>query len=257
MRTPSVKTSPTMHLAVIDTLDSSIRAWGAQQTWPAEHVLRLLLAAVAGGFVGIEREIRGRQAGFRTNILVAVGSALVMIVSISVAFRAWPHDPNVNLNIDPARIAYGIMTGIGFLGAGTIVKHASAIRGLTTAASLWCVAAIGMACGFGMYTIAVISTIIVVMSLWILDYFEHVIPKLRYRTIVIRRPWGEGCVPATIKRVEQAGVHVIDASFERTGDLQYADISVRIAFKNRQNYYALERQLAGDDQFQLIAAREE
>src|SRR2546423_3640993 len=257
MRAPSVKTSPAMSLAVIDPLDASIRAWGAHQTWPAEHVLRLLLAGVAGGFVGLEREIRGRQAGFRTNILVAVGSALVMIVSISVAARAWPHDYNVNMNIDPARIAYGIMTGIGFLGAGTIVKQASAVRGLTTAASLWCVAAVGMAAGFGMYTITVISTVSIVMSLWILDYFEDMIPKLRYRTIVIRRPWGEGCIPATIKRVEQAGVHVIDASFERDGDLKYADISVRIAFKNRQNYYTLERQLSGDDQFQLIAAREE
>jgi uncharacterized membrane protein YhiD involved in acid resistance len=114
-----------------------------------------------------------------------------------------------------------------------------------------------MAAGFGMYTIAVISTVIVVMSLWILDYFEHVIPKLRYRTIVIRRPWSDGAIRATLERVEQAGVHVIDASFERHGDLKYADISVKIAFKNRQNFYALARQLAGDDQFQIIAAREE
>ena len=74
-----------MELAVIDTFDNAVRNWGAQLSWPAEQLLRLMLAAVAGGLVGIEREIRGRHAGFRTNLLVAVGSALVMLVSISFA----------------------------------------------------------------------------------------------------------------------------------------------------------------------------
>src|SRR4051812_43918199 len=106
-----------MLLSVIDAFDNSIRIWGAQQSWPAEYVLRLVLAALAGGMIGVEREIRGRQAGFRTNLLVCVGSALVMIISIAFVDRTWPHDQRVNVNIDPARIAYGIMTGIGFLGA--------------------------------------------------------------------------------------------------------------------------------------------
>src|SRR5438477_11033859 len=126
-----------MHLAVIDTLDTWIRAWGAQQTWPVEHLLRLILAAVGGGLVGIERELRGRQAGFRTNILVAVGSALVMIVSNRMAERGWPSPgkTGVQINVDPGRIAYGVMTGIGFLGAGVIIQHRGTVRGLTTAAA--------------------------------------------------------------------------------------------------------------------------
>src|SRR5437016_11549293 len=86
-----------MHLALaaIDTWDAGVRHWGEQFNWPAEYILRLLLASVAGGLVGLERELRGRQAGFRTNLLVAVGSALVMLVSIAFASREWPHDPHV------------------------------------------------------------------------------------------------------------------------------------------------------------------
>ena len=98
---------------------------GAGFDWPAEYVARLLLACVCGGLIGLERELRGRQAGFRTNLLVCVGSALTMLISITFASRSWPHDPDVTIRIDPARIAYGIMTGVGFLGAGTIVKNGS------------------------------------------------------------------------------------------------------------------------------------
>src|SRR3954471_8155702 len=123
-------------LAVIDAWDTAIRTWGEHQNWPAEHVLRLLLAATAGGLIGIERELRGRQAGFRTNLLVCLGSALVMIVSVNFAIHRWQAqsaNQGININIDPARIAYGVMTGVGFLGAGTIVQHRGSIRGLTTA----------------------------------------------------------------------------------------------------------------------------
>src|SRR4051812_45927392 len=101
--------------AVIDSFDNAIRTWGAARAWPAEELLRLAVAAFAGGLVGIEREVRGRQAGFRTHLLVAVGSALTMIVSITFVERKWIHSDGINVNVDPARIAYGIMTGIGFL----------------------------------------------------------------------------------------------------------------------------------------------
>src|SRR5439155_4519930 len=118
-------------LASMDGLDSAIRAWGEQFNWPAEPIVRLLLAAVAGGLVGLERELRGRQAGFRTNLLVCMGSALTMLVSIHFALRPWQSQVGININIDPARIAYGVMTGVGFLGAGTILQQGGAIRGLT------------------------------------------------------------------------------------------------------------------------------
>ena len=245
-------------LAVTDPIDQIVRSWGAQFSWPAEYAARLLMAMIAGGLVGMERELRGRQAGFRTNILVCVGSALTMIVSISFASRPWPHDGNVNMNIDPARIAYGVMTGIGFLGAGTIVKSGVAVRGLTTAAAMWCVAAVGLAAGFGMYTLTVIATVLIVAALWILDYAESLFPKWRYRTVVVRRKWKPSVIPETIERFKAAKLRVIDASMQRTVDeLTHTTINVRIAFVRAQKYYDLERQLEADPDYDILATREE
>jgi putative Mg2+ transporter-C (MgtC) family protein len=117
--------TPTM-IESVTLLDQHINAWALSLGWPLEGVLRLGLAIAAGGLVGLEREIRGRQAGFRTNVLVCLGSALVMMVSIHFGSHVWPmpaNYPGVTVRLDPARIAYGIMTGVGFLGAGTIVHN--------------------------------------------------------------------------------------------------------------------------------------
>src|SRR5438128_1990506 len=141
-----------MPFTLTDPIDHYLAKLAFSYGWPVYMLMRLLMAMVAGGLVGLERELRGRQAGFRTNLLVCLGSALVMIVSNSIAVADWAaRDVHVNVNVDPARIAYGVMTGIGFLGAGTIIKSGGSVRGLTTAAGLWCVAAIGLAAGFGMY----------------------------------------------------------------------------------------------------------
>jgi putative Mg2+ transporter-C (MgtC) family protein len=245
-------------LAAVDPLDNIIRNWGSQFNWPAEYAARLLVAMIAGGLVGMERELRGRQAGFRTNILVCVGSALTMIVSISFATGTWPHEEHVNMNIDPARIAYGVMTGIGFLGAGTIVKSGIAVRGLTTAAAMWCVAAVGLAAGFGLYTLTAIATVLIVTSLWILDHIEDMFPKWRYRTVVVRRKWKPGVIPETIDRFKLAKLRVIDASMVRSeDDLQHTTINVRIGFVKAQKYYDLERQLEADPDYDILATREE
>jgi putative Mg2+ transporter-C (MgtC) family protein len=249
--------SAAMLLAANDALDAGIRAWGARLDWPAEYILRLVLAGVAGGLIGLEREVRGRQAGFRTNILVCVGSALVMLVSIAFPERDWPHDAHFNVNVDPARIAYGIMTGIGFLGAGTIIKHQASVRGLTTAAAMWCVAAIGMAAGFGMYTLTVVSTAIVFAALWFLDLIEDAIPKLHYRTIVVRRPWKPGVVADTVERVKSLKLRVTEANFERTLDLANVDISMVIAFTDKRVFHALQQQFEEDPQSQFLATRHE
>src|SRR5687768_7184101 len=95
---------------------------------PLEDLLRLLVAAIAGGLIGLEREMRGRQAGFRTNLLVCVGSALVMIVSNHLAMYPWVGGGDGRIQVDPGRIAYGVMTGVGFLGAGTILHGGGKIR---------------------------------------------------------------------------------------------------------------------------------
>jgi putative Mg2+ transporter-C (MgtC) family protein len=244
-------------LAVTDTLDASIRAWGQQFNWPAEDILRLVLAAAAGGLVGLEREIRGRQAGFRTNMLVCVGCALVMIVSVAFAERHWPHDANFNVNVDPARIAYGVMAGIGFLGAGTIIKHEVSVRGLTTAAAMWCVAAIGLAAGFGMYTLTVATTAIVLASLWVLDYIENMLPRVHYRAITLRRPWERDAVDDTVQKIKVAGVRVTSVSFHRTPDLAEVDIQVRIAFSDTRLFHELSRHVEDQPNWKLLRYSED
>jgi putative Mg2+ transporter-C (MgtC) family protein len=118
--------------------------------------LRLLLAAVLGAAIGYQRERVHRPAGLRTHILIATGAALFTLIS-SFAFPT----------ADPARVAAGVVTGIGFLGAGTILHRSHIIEGLTTAASIWVVAAIGMACGTGLYIVAVVATVIAFLVLLI------------------------------------------------------------------------------------------
>lgn len=236
--------------------DEHVRLWAAALGYPLESVLRLAVAALFGGLVGLEREVRGRQAGFRTYILVCMGSALVMLVSAQFARQPWPQYPGVNINIDPARIAYGVMTGVGFLGAGTIVHNKGSVRGLTTAAGLWCVAAIGLAVGFGLYLLSGMAMLILLFALWFLDYFEDILPKFRYRTVTIRTKYHPGCVADTVKRFKSAGLRVVDASFERSLDLEFAEIHLHIAFINSGQYYNLERRLEDDSDYRLLATRE-
>ena len=122
-------------------------------------IFRLLLAAVIGGMFGIEREFKHKAAGLQTNILVALGSTLTMIVS-------------VQFDIDPARIAAGVVTGIGFLGAGLIIHGRAEIQGITTAATIWLVSAIGLAIGIGYYSAAIISAVIAIVVLYFLSSYK-------------------------------------------------------------------------------------
>lgn len=237
--------------------DQQITSFATGLGWPAEGFLRLICAAVMGGLVGLERELRGRQAGFRTNLLVCLGSALVMVVSTYFGVHAWrPQQPGVNITIDPARIAYGVMGGIGFLGAGTIVQNRGSVRGLTTAAGLWCMAAVGLSIGFGLYVISAFTTGLILLALWILDYMEELLPKLRYRNVVVRTKWSSHCIAATVAHFKIAGLDVVDAGFQRSEDLNFADITLRVAFTNKEQYFNFERKLEGDGQYTLLATHE-
>ncbi len=122
-------------------------------TAPAEILLRLVLSVVAGGFIGLEREVVHKPAGIRTHMLVCLGSALFVLVTLETL-------PN-----EAARIIAGIATGIGFLGAGTIFKAKDEVHGLTTAASVWAVAAVGLAIGFGFYLMTAIAVILILIIL--------------------------------------------------------------------------------------------
>lgn len=131
---------------------------------PWDAALRLLISAVAGGMIGYQRERADRPAGFRTHVLVSAGSALFMLISVT------PLVPG--LSYDPSRIAAGVVTGIGFLGAGTIIRQGSVVVGLTTAASLWAVSAVGLAAGAGLYWLALWGTILILLSLTLFKFLE-------------------------------------------------------------------------------------
>lgn len=132
------------------------------------HLLNLFLSALVGGAIGLEREYRDKSAGFRTMILIAVGSCLFTIISSEMP----------TAHSDNTRIAAAIVTGIGFLGAGVILKDGVSIHGMTTAASIWLVAALGMAMGFGMYEIASIVTLVILSVLWFFPYLERHVRNL-------------------------------------------------------------------------------
>lgn len=131
--------------------------------------LRLLLAVVLGGLVGMERELSNHAAGFRTHILVCLGSATIMLLSI-YGFSAFVDEANVRM--DPARLAAQVVSGIGFLGAGAIVRDGSMVKGLTTAASVWVVAAIGLCVGAGFLAGALVATFMALVSLFVLNKGE-------------------------------------------------------------------------------------
>ncbi|MEW6097371.1 MAG: MgtC/SapB family protein [bacterium] len=131
-------------------------------------ILRPLLAVIMGGVIGAERQLHRKAAGFRTHILVCVGSTLMMLVAIFIYYSF-----KEETNIDPGRIVGHVISGIGFLGAGTIIVSRGSIRGLTTAATLWATAAVGLAIGCGFYLGALVTTIIIILSLICLETFEE------------------------------------------------------------------------------------
>ncbi|KGX85415.1 MgtC/SapB family protein [Pontibacillus litoralis] len=136
---------------------------------------RLVTTVVLCGLIGFERELKNRSAGFRTHILVGVGSCLMMLLSL-YGFVGYL-DSNSSIRFDPSRIPSYVISGVGFLGAGTILVHGLTIRGLTTAASIWVVAGIGLVIGAGLYGPAVLATIVVLISLILLNHVESVIKR--------------------------------------------------------------------------------
>lgn len=143
-----------------------------------EFILRLFLAGIFGALIGLDREYRAKEAGYRTHFLVSLGSALFMIVS-QYGFQDILSQHGVSL--DPSRIASQVVTGIGFLGAGTIILHKQMVRGLTTAAGIWVTAGIGMAVGSGLYLLGTLATVFTLVGLELLSYlFKSIGMKSSY-----------------------------------------------------------------------------
>ena len=191
-------------------------------SYPVEVLVKILVAAVLGGVVGWQRESRYRPAGLRTHMLVCVGSAVYTLASMSFAGTA-----------DPSRVASQVATGMGFLGAGTIIRHGNVVRGLTTAASLWAVAAIGICAGIGGKSLWVgaIGTVVVLVTLTILRSFElRVIARRRDAQITFSMRNARDRIPDIQRALDQAGVRieslrVLDA--EQAG-LQEIQIEIRL-----------------------------
>jgi len=216
----------------------------------ATFVMRLLVAMTLGGLVGMERQMRGRSAGLRTNILVCLGSA-----GIIVAFQKLAIDLGVgaesSIRMDPARAAAGVITGIGFLGAGTIVKSNDFVRGLTTAASIWVVSAIGVIAGLGEYSIASILTILVLLSLYAL----HLIPINADRYFSLRMRWHGNItlLDETIARLIADDVQIKSkkiVSRPKVGDF---DVILSVCLRTNSDDYLMMNQLYKDERFDEIS----
>jgi putative Mg2+ transporter-C (MgtC) family protein len=197
-------------------------------TW-LEILLRVVLAAGLGGAIGLERELREREAGLRTHMLVSVGAALFTLVS-AFAWTDWQFSNASGVVFDPTRIAAQIVTGVGFLGAGAIIRQGLSIRGLTTAATLWVVAAIGMATGAGFYTAAVITTVLVLFSLWPLRILAYRLSE-RFRPeegrLALELASGATTV-SVLQAVEDAGAEVRSLEFGEEGDVRRVDMRVKV-----------------------------
>lgn len=150
---------------------------------PYEIIFKLLLGTLLGGIIGFERQSHGRPAGFRTQLLVCVACVLIMIISESYYIQNSMRPEYAR--IDPTRIAAGAMTGVGFLGAGVILKTGVSIQGLTTAACIWIVSAIGLAIGAGQYVAGVTGFAITFFSLWFLRLMEIKIPTMAYKYVTV------------------------------------------------------------------------
>ncbi|NLJ80990.1 MAG: MgtC/SapB family protein [Firmicutes bacterium] len=187
-----------------------------------EVTLRLILALILGGLIGLERESMRRPAGFRTHILVSIGSALLMMVS-AYAFHEF-----MGGRYDPGRIAAQVVSGIGFLGAGTIMREGINVRGLTTAASLWIVAGIGLASGAGFYYGAVLASFLTMLALVLLDRFEldRIRSKHEVLDLVIRDTPGQLARVFAVLAKHRVNVFNVELSTEEDSD--EAGLSLKI-----------------------------
>lgn len=213
-------------------------------------VARLLVAMVLGGLVGMERQTRGRSAGLRTNILVCLGSA-----GIIIAFQKLSLDFDLGaesaIRMDPARAAAGVITGIGFLGAGTIVKSKDFVRGLTTAASIWVVSSIGVTVGLGEYVIAVALTLLVLFSLYVL----HRLPINGDHYFSLQLKWhGDLALLDEVSgQLVQDKVSIKSRSVNRQPNTEKCEVVLGLRIRNKDRKPETISRLQADKRFDEVA----
>ncbi|WP_298273313.1 MgtC/SapB family protein [Geobacter sp.] len=199
-----------------------------------EIIIRLVLASLLGALIGLEREIHGRPAGFRTHLLVSLGACLFAASSIEF-YRVYGNFSGSGpVGVDPSRIAAQVVPGIGFLGAGAIIREGASIRGLTTAACLWIAAAIGLACGAGLYAVSVVVTSISLATLLLLKKVEGVLKRDKYSTIKVWSDDLEGQLERIRNILETCRLELVDVSVEKDVETSkmYFEFEVRFSTGN-------------------------
>jgi putative Mg2+ transporter-C (MgtC) family protein len=188
-----------------------------------EIVFRLIAALVAGGLIGLERSHRGRPAGFRTHALVCLASSLLMLVTVYETH--WmPRTAVANVVLDPTRMAQGIMTGIGFVGAGAIIKEGFSVRGLTTAASIWITAALGILTGVGFYFAAAAGTVLALGTLSLFRWVEARLPTESYANFMVRFKRDAAMPEAELRSLVAAhGFSLHNISYRLHGDVDMVE----------------------------------
>ncbi|MEW5827094.1 MAG: MgtC/SapB family protein [Candidatus Bipolaricaulota bacterium] len=197
-------------------------------------LLKLLVSVILGGLVGLERQAHGRAAGLRTHILVSLGATLTMIVTQSFTQA-----------IDPGRAVAGILTGIGFLGAGVIVKSNEIVRGLTTAACIWFVATLGILVGQSMHVVAALSTALSLAILTLLSWFSSKIPSVSYHTVVVRSATRDvEALDSSCREMFAAqGFRIIAASSRLAADPVAMELTFRLRTRHVPNTVRASRPL--------------
>jgi len=213
--------------------------------------MHLGLAVMAGGFIGLERTYHGRPAGFRTHTLVCTASSLLMLLTV----YQWQLLKDVplavpleTLRIDPTRMAQGIMTGIGFLGAGVIMKEGLTVRGLTTAASIWITAAIGVLIGVGFYFPAVVTTLFTLGTLSLFRWIEAIMPTLFYARLHVRFKRQETLPESDLRAlIGQHHFTVANLSYQLGEEGKFFEYQMTIRTQEKDNYRVLAETLTAMD----------
>lgn len=212
----------------------------------AATFVHLFAALIAGGMIGIERSYNGRPAGFRTHTLVCMASSLLMLLTV-YQVQLLPDIPVELLRIDPTRMGQGIMTGIGFLGAGVIVKERMTVRGLTTAGSIWMTASIGILIGVGFYFAAAVATLLTVGTLSLFRLIEDRLPALYYGRVKVRMPSQSALSEEEIANIIcDHDFRPSDLSYHLTNDGKLYEFKMTVRTRNTDNFSKLAEALAAN-----------
>jgi putative Mg2+ transporter-C (MgtC) family protein len=199
----------------------------------------LIGAVLAGALIGLERTFNGRPAGFRTHVLVCAASSLLMLLGTRDAaeLSGMPLDA---VRIDPARMAQGIMTGIGFLGAGVIMKDGLSVRGLTTAASIWITAAIGVILGAGFYLAATIATLVTLVTLSMFRWLERIAPTIVYARLLVRFARADALGEEALHTlIEQQRIRASQVAYRLTESGKYVEYEMTLQSRHATEFRRL------------------